>query len=1518
MFVVPSASPTKRRRKLKQLNKYITCPLCHGYLIEATTIIDCVHSFCRSCIVTHLNRNKYCPCCDTNKQIQLTHLRPDNQLRSIVYKLVAGLYESEIQKRHAFYEQHNKTSVHNIGEANGSNNTSSNVASHSASVYSNEQIDLCGTKEGSIGNEAQRKRTTENNDITTTHHLMLNTAVASSSHIDDKIYDDVEFYSADDPISLSLEYHPKSLTDCDKSSIPAIKYLQCPAAVTVYHLQRLLSSKFSLNYKSSTSSIDINIIYEDEILPTDFTLMDVAYCYNWMRLEPLRLYYQILINTSYVHQQKGTVPESTHLENTSNNSKIDTNNSSSENRCSVNIKNTKQTQNSKAEPHVNKHVSKEHSQTISDDNLVNKVDKNITNKSDSDSYNRYSISIDNPIKPTKVTLVKNNSNKQNIVGNSENNNKNVLPKAKSGELASTKVTVSDFKSLRSNDIKYSIDIKDVKPAKVGKSLSTAQQQQQQKHQLQQQSNKSERCNETSIKTKYVNPLTPPTTPTSGTPPKTINHPIASSTINTLPNNKKQSTDDLRKPEHKHKVTQEKVVVCNKNVQKHINSVASATAAAITTNPNVVVSIPQNQRISLSDENVHSLSLPMLKTANKKSKTNNYKQSISVDEGLLCKYMAKDDVKPDIPKLKIELSSLKKKSCVDEKSRSSSTSQSKSYDFSSSNYEIQNQVDLTEYAKHIGLKPIARAVSADESMISPRKCYDNADENDKSLHKKRKKSGKHSKEPGSKRRKLHAEISSQEEESLKLKVKITANKSSKHERKSSGASSSDDSIGTQQKDDYLSPDDNQNRGIVDNITKGKLLELRQVRHKPSKNSSCESPDKDVIITGISFPTISTTTTTPTSLEIFVKPKPVSQESKCKVTNVHQTVPKIYLPGMRTISRAQLPNIRPIVHPTGRIFIPPHMPNYANICQQRGVAPVNANFMSLKRPSNTDVQTKLASPQKNPKIDPVSRKACIPNLIRTVPIHTMKAAAGKPVEPFYNSTMSSTYTQEITTKKPTPIFIPPSSISVTKMTDIPKHTTPSSTITKPVLEIVRISSNIPAIDEQHNNSLSSRAITTTTHTNRPLPQTIPLAKIRKAGTSAVTTVVPSKPSNGEKVDNTFRIPIALPHNNPVCDNIGALDLSSMKYSPPYSPTTTMPPSPGKLAAFKKVSIKSPSPPIEIIDITTPPKSVNKSEAMPNNIDAHKKQKIKIDVEHGTNSIQQNSQHIKAATNPTSIVMKNLFSASKKIFSSNTTTSSTSSSINKCVDGTSSHMKINATPDVVNTSMPDVTTSKDSSEHRLQNLQMLSESALKREKLITASTTAAITSTVTVPSRQLAMPKLNEINKIIRTQSVHQQNASVRNIPNPSALAFRNQGMNQKQATHSPPSTSTAASTTASAVATPASPNTSQIISPTFSIDLLTSSKAPNTSINSTISAVSTSVSTKTSRTVSSSMPKTLAQPFIKPTIYSSNSATSSSANNNDSNEAKLLAAKKNLHLEKLAASLRAAASENNSGNSLTTVA
>ncbi|OXB60088.1 UNVERIFIED_CONTAM: hypothetical protein H355_001144 [Colinus virginianus] len=60
------------RIKITELNPHLMCVLCGGYFIDATTIIECLHSFCKTCIVRYLETSKYCPICD----VQVHKTRP--------------------------------------------------------------------------------------------------------------------------------------------------------------------------------------------------------------------------------------------------------------------------------------------------------------------------------------------------------------------------------------------------------------------------------------------------------------------------------------------------------------------------------------------------------------------------------------------------------------------------------------------------------------------------------------------------------------------------------------------------------------------------------------------------------------------------------------------------------------------------------------------------------------------------------------------------------------------------------------------------------------------------------------------------------------------------------------------------------------------------------------------------------------------------------------------------------------------------------------------------------------------------------------------------------------------------------------------------------------------------------------------------------------------------------------------------------------------------------------------------
>ncbi|KAJ8011132.1 hypothetical protein DPEC_G00055010 [Dallia pectoralis] len=218
------------RIKITELNPHLMCVLCGGYFIDATTIVECLHSFCRMCIVRYLETSKYCPICDVqvHKTKPLLNIRSDKTLQDIVYKLVPGLFKDEMKRRRDFYATH-------------------------------PSVDA-----GNISNEERGEVADEEKTIIT-----------------------------DEIISLSIEYinlsKPEKENDKDVAKEMIDKrYLQCPAAMTIMHLRKFLRSKMDI-----PCTHQVEVMYEDEPLKDYYTLMDIAYIYAWRRNGPLSLKYRV-------------------------------------------------------------------------------------------------------------------------------------------------------------------------------------------------------------------------------------------------------------------------------------------------------------------------------------------------------------------------------------------------------------------------------------------------------------------------------------------------------------------------------------------------------------------------------------------------------------------------------------------------------------------------------------------------------------------------------------------------------------------------------------------------------------------------------------------------------------------------------------------------------------------------------------------------------------------------------------------------------------------------------------------------------------------------------------------------------------------------------------------------------------------------------------------------------------------------------------------------------------------------
>ncbi|KAM9133335.1 polycomb group RING finger protein 5 isoform 3-T4 [Pangshura tecta] len=98
---------TLRKHLVKDFNPHITCYICKGYLIKPTTVTECLHTFCKTCIVQHFEDSNDCPRCgnQVHETNPLEMLRLDNTLEEIIFKLVPGLREQELQREIEFWKK---------------------------------------------------------------------------------------------------------------------------------------------------------------------------------------------------------------------------------------------------------------------------------------------------------------------------------------------------------------------------------------------------------------------------------------------------------------------------------------------------------------------------------------------------------------------------------------------------------------------------------------------------------------------------------------------------------------------------------------------------------------------------------------------------------------------------------------------------------------------------------------------------------------------------------------------------------------------------------------------------------------------------------------------------------------------------------------------------------------------------------------------------------------------------------------------------------------------------------------------------------------------------------------------------------------------------------------------------------------------------------------------------------------------------------------------------------------------
>jgi len=204
--------------KTRILNQYLLCSLCMGYFKDAHTIMECLHTFCKSCIYKYFLENSECPTCGISlKPFPMQTIRVDRTLQSIVDKIFPQLLLKDLQEEKFFYVERGLPIPDALLEEE-------NKAAPSIPTVDNQPPPSKRLKKGEA------------------HKRIYNDEIA---------------------FELSLD---AACTDIDLPKLDK-PFIRTSAKITVFHLKKFLSKK--LNLKTAN---EVEITYRGEVLGSEHSL----------------------------------------------------------------------------------------------------------------------------------------------------------------------------------------------------------------------------------------------------------------------------------------------------------------------------------------------------------------------------------------------------------------------------------------------------------------------------------------------------------------------------------------------------------------------------------------------------------------------------------------------------------------------------------------------------------------------------------------------------------------------------------------------------------------------------------------------------------------------------------------------------------------------------------------------------------------------------------------------------------------------------------------------------------------------------------------------------------------------------------------------------------------------------------------------------------------------------------------------------------------------------------------------
>uniref|UniRef100_A0A452SZV4 Polycomb group RING finger protein 5 n=1 Tax=Ursus maritimus TaxID=29073 RepID=A0A452SZV4_URSMA len=251
---------TQRKHLVKDFNPYITCYICKGYLIKPTTVTECLHTFCKTCIVQHFEDSNDCPRCgnQVHETNPLEMLRLDNTLEEIIFKLVPGLRERKLL--FGFLQIFVFCEV--------------NVSIKDFMIVSIIFILLFSFKLEELERESEfwkKNKPQENGQD--------DTSKVDKPKVDDEgdeNQDDKDYHRSDPQIAICLDCLRNNGQSGDNVVKGLMKkFIRCSTRVTVGTIKKFLSLKLKL-----PSSYELDVLCNGEIMGKDHT-MEFIYMTRW-------------------------------------------------------------------------------------------------------------------------------------------------------------------------------------------------------------------------------------------------------------------------------------------------------------------------------------------------------------------------------------------------------------------------------------------------------------------------------------------------------------------------------------------------------------------------------------------------------------------------------------------------------------------------------------------------------------------------------------------------------------------------------------------------------------------------------------------------------------------------------------------------------------------------------------------------------------------------------------------------------------------------------------------------------------------------------------------------------------------------------------------------------------------------------------------------------------------------------------------------------------------------------------